>query len=128
MERLIYLDTHVIIWLYSARLELFSQAGLKAMRVNDLLISPVVELEIQYLFETNRISMQPQEIINELSESIGLRKCRNAFDQIISRSLKMTWTRDPFDRIITAQASLRDSKLLSKDKHILENYKHAFWE
>ena len=37
------------------------------------------------------------------------------------------WTRDPFDRIITAQAELCGAKLLTKDRTIHNYYVNAAW-
>ena len=39
----------------------------------------------------------------------------------------MKWTRDPFDRLITAQAALDDSPLLTKDDTIHTYYPEAVW-
>jgi len=56
----IYLDTHVVVWLFSGQTELLSSRAVESIEKQDLLISPFVSLELQYLFETNRISQQPQ--------------------------------------------------------------------
>jgi PIN domain nuclease of toxin-antitoxin system len=41
--------------------------------------------------------------------------------------LEISWTRDPFDRIIVANASLENSILVSKDQSILGHYPFARW-
>jgi PIN domain nuclease of toxin-antitoxin system len=128
MESLIYLDTHVVVWLHSGRLELFSPAGLDAVQERTPHISPIVALEIQYLFETERVLFKSETIVHDLSESLGLQVCKLDFNRVIARSLTMGWTRDPFDRIITAQASLLNSALLTKDQTIRKHYRHAFWD
>lgn len=128
MEKLIYLDTHVVVWLYSGRTELFSKTALTAIEQNDLRISPIVELEIKYLHETDRISVKAETVMAELSETMGLRKCEMDFIKIVDRALRMSWTRDPFDRIITAQASIGNARLLTKDRTLLSQYQHAFWD
>lgn len=66
-------------------------------------------------------------IIANLSEQIGLKICKKNFNDIISISLTITWTRDPFDRIITANALLNNNMLLSKDQNTLKNYLYAKW-
>jgi len=48
----IYLDTHVVVWLYSGELSLLSEKACQLIEENELLISPLVLLELQYLFET----------------------------------------------------------------------------
>jgi PIN domain nuclease of toxin-antitoxin system len=66
-------------------------------------------------------------IISDLSDQIGLKICNKNFNEIINISLTITWTRDPFDRIITANAQINNNILLSKDENILNNYLYAKW-
>ena len=94
---------------------------------NEIYISAIVRLELQYLYEIKRITHKPDTIINELSKQIGLQICNKSFNQIISVSLAINWTRDPFDRIITANAQIGNDILLSKDENIRNNYAHAKW-
>ncbi|HPQ42427.1 MAG TPA: PIN domain-containing protein [bacterium] len=47
-----FLDTHVVVWLYEGRTELFTDAARNAIDANDLAISPMVLLELAYLEET----------------------------------------------------------------------------
>ncbi|WP_231865534.1 MULTISPECIES: type II toxin-antitoxin system VapC family toxin [Nostocaceae] len=94
---------------------------------NEIYISAIVRLELQYLYEIKRITHQPDTIIAELSEQIELQICNKSFNQIISMSLAINWTRDPFDRIITANAQIGNNILLSKDGNILNNYTCAKW-
>jgi PIN domain nuclease of toxin-antitoxin system len=66
-------------------------------------------------------------IITDLSEQIDLKRCNKNFNEIISIALTINWTRDPFDRIITANAQINNNMLLSKDQNILNNYTYARW-
>jgi PIN domain nuclease of toxin-antitoxin system len=127
MAAVIYLDTHVVVWLFSGRTELLSSRAVNAIENHDLLISPIVSLELQYLFETKKISLQAPAIIDGLSSSIGLSLCNQPFEAIVAEANRLHWTRDPFDRIITATALVRKTPLLTKDSTILAHYKHAFW-
>ncbi|MDC7234870.1 MAG: hypothetical protein PQJ58_16670 [Spirochaetales bacterium] len=47
--------------------------------------------------------------------------------QTLLISKEMKWTRDPFDRIITAQADFHESSLLTRDTIITENYSRSCW-
>jgi PIN domain nuclease of toxin-antitoxin system len=40
---------------------------------------------------------------------------------------RVQWTRDPFDRLIVAQALLHDAPLITKDEHIRRHYAGALW-
>lgn len=124
---MIYLDTHVVVWLYSGLTDSLSHQATNLIRANDLGISPVVILELDYLHEIGRVTVSGPEIVADLSERIGLATCREAFTDIIAHSRVMTWTRDPFDRIITGQAALSNAILLTKDRTILEHYPLARW-
>jgi PIN domain nuclease of toxin-antitoxin system len=128
MAAVIYLDTHVVVWLFSGQTELLTPRALESIEKHDLLISPMVALELRYLFETNRINQQPHTIIKELARATGLALCALPFDKIVAEACRLHWTRDPFDRIIAANASLRKTPLLTKDRSILSHYKWAFWK
>jgi len=124
---LIYLDTHIIVWLYAGLLEIFSQPIKTILNENDILASPIVRLELQYLYEFERVREPAHVIVADLADRIGLRICEKDFNAIVSQAIKLTWTQDLFDRIIVANAALNDNILISKDQNILANYIHARW-
>ncbi|PAX56949.1 type II toxin-antitoxin system VapC family toxin [Brunnivagina elsteri] len=124
---MIYLDTHVVVWLYSGLTDKLTDIAKTLINDNEVYVSAIVRLELQYLYEIKRITDEPDVIITNLSEQIGLKICNKNFNNIISISLTITWTRDPFDRIITANALLNNNILLSKDQNILNNYLYAKW-
>lgn len=128
MENVIFADTHVVVWLYAGKTELFSESVLGKLTSNEIYISPAVRFELQYLYEVGKIKEKPEKIIQTLSKEIGLKESNDGFIEIINEAIKHNWTRDPFDRIITAQASLHNFGLITKDSSILSNYKLAFWE
>jgi len=123
----IYLDTHIPIWLYAGKIKLLSERVCQLIESDELFISPMVSLEIQYLFEIDRISVPAEEIIQDLTQRIGLKICKQPFLNVIASAIKQKWTRDPFDRIIVSQAQIKNAVLLSKDKSILSNYQLAQW-
>jgi PIN domain nuclease of toxin-antitoxin system len=84
-------------------------------------------LEIQYLFEIKRVKYEPGLIIDTLIDEIGLIYSDNNFDSIVRQAIHLSFTRDPFDRIIVADASINNSKLISKDRNIKKHYKNTIW-
>jgi PIN domain nuclease of toxin-antitoxin system len=102
-----------------------SGRGKRSFNENDILISPIVRLELQYLLEINRITVPANNIITGLSDSIGLKICDKDFNSIINRSMNLNWTIDPFDRIIVANAAIDDNYLVTRDQTILNNYRKA---
>lgn len=65
--------------------------------------------------------------MNDLANRIGLSVCTIDFSSVITRAMPLSWTHDPFNRLITANASLHDSILTTKDQTILDNYPHEVW-
>jgi PIN domain nuclease of toxin-antitoxin system len=124
---LIYLDTHAVVWLYAGLVEKFNPPIRDLMNAQDLVISPVVRLELQFLYEIHRVAEDAGTIVTDLANRIGLTIGDRNFNAAISRALDIPWTRDPFDRIIVASASLDDSILVSKDQNILSHYPFARW-
>jgi PIN domain nuclease of toxin-antitoxin system len=53
---MIYLGTHVVVWFYAGDKNKLTQSGIDLINANDLLISPIVQLELQYLLEIKRIT------------------------------------------------------------------------
>ena len=116
---MIYLDTHIVVWLFTGLVENLSINAGHLINENSLFISPVVRLELQYLFEIHRITDTADKIMLDLSNRIGLGISDQSFNTIINEAMRISWTRDPFDRIIVANAAVDNSLLLTKDQHIL---------
>lgn len=127
MAALIYLDTHLVVWLFAGRTDLVPEPAKRLLDENELLVSPMVELELQYLNEIGRLTEAPQSVMAVLASSLGLKICDLSFAAVVGEALGQNWTRDPFDRIIVAQAVLRKSNLLTRDRTILENFRGARW-
>jgi len=113
---MIYLDTHIAVWLYMGDTSRLSSNAVKAVNKNDLLISPIVLLELTYLYEIGRLKTDAHTITGFLNKAIGLGICELPFEDVINSAVKQQWTRDPFDRIIVAHAS--GYGLVTKDEPI----------
>lgn len=121
----VYLDTHIALFLYAGLLDKISPKAQKLIEEGRTLISPIVGLEIQYLHEIGRIKAPPKEVIAGLASSLNLEISQVPFLEVVYHSYAETWTRDVFDRIITAQARLENAPLITKDRLIREHYHHA---
>lgn len=124
---MIYLDTHVVIWLYTGLLVRFSETAQSLLNDHDLIISPIVRLELRYLQEIGRLTTPAEAVVMDLAKRIGLQVCDQEFDRVVTAALDFSWTRDPFDRLIVANAALNETMLLSKDQNILAHYPLARW-
>jgi PIN domain nuclease of toxin-antitoxin system len=124
----LYLDTHIVIWLYEGKFNRFSKHVLSLMANSELFISPLISLELAYLHEIRRINTPSHQMIDTLSQEIGLKICDLPFSQVIQSAVQQTWTRDPFDRIIVGQAMVNQCPLVTKDLLIHTHYVHAIWD
>ena len=122
-----YIDTHVAIWLYFGEIDFISQAARKYMEKREIFISPIALLELKYLKEVEKLSVAPVKMVEILRHDVGLQICQKSFQEVMEESLKHSWTRDPFDRVITAQASLNKQILITRDQTIQAHYKYALW-
>lgn len=122
---MIFLDTHAAIWLYCGEVEKFSDHALYTLQSEDLFISPMVRLELQYLFEIGRIAKAPKAVLEVLLTDFNLRIHPIDFAAVAEKAVLETWTRDPFDRIIVAHARDQSAALISRDSEIQKNYTRA---
>ncbi len=60
---LIYLDTHIVVWLYAGLTAKLSDCAKHLINENELYISPIVRLELQYLYEIGRITEKSDDIV-----------------------------------------------------------------
>jgi len=123
----IFIDTNVIVRLYNGDLDLLSASAKKIINNNDVFISPMVIMELEYLFEIQKVKDNAKNVIDYLTEKINLQLDECGFTELIEYALHETWTRDPFDRIIVAHAKMRNASLVSADREIKKRYKKAIW-
>ena len=125
---MIYLDTHVVIWLYLRKGEGLSGRAQQLIEYEPaILISPIILLELDYLHEIGRTTLGSAHVFNYLHQRIDLQVCQKYFIDVVREASQLSWTRDPFDRIITAQAAIDRNTLITKDKTIQDHYQYAVW-
>lgn len=124
---LTYLDTHVVMWLHDGLVGRLSERAKDAIESGVLLVCGMVELELQYLREIGRIRPSPQEVLRTLEASIGVRRSKQELAAVATVACSVTWTRDPFDRLIVAEARLNHGKLITRDELIRDNFAGAVW-
>ena len=76
---MLYLDTHVVVWLAAGLIDKLSHAAKIAIEeAEELVYSPVVALELKYLHETGRIKQPPDRVLAGRSEERRVGKeCRS---------------------------------------------------
>jgi PIN domain nuclease of toxin-antitoxin system len=88
----------------------------------------LVGLELAYLHEIGRARDPVPMMLNALRKSIGLEVADVSLAELAHAAVSITWTRDPFDRLIAAQAVVTDSPLVTADRTILANLPLATWD
>jgi PIN domain nuclease of toxin-antitoxin system len=121
------LDTHCAIFLHSGETELFGETARELLDTEELWVCPMVLLELHYLREIGRINADGHAILSDLRNDLGLRVLDRRWLDVCAKAKELTWTRDPFDRCIAAQALVEGQRLLTKDRTMLANCSLAFW-
>jgi PIN domain nuclease of toxin-antitoxin system len=127
VEAVIRLDTHVVVWLYTGEIERLSDAAVQALEAEEPIVSPMVQLELTLLHEIGRLSVTGADIIGDLANRIGLRLSDVPMATVVQAAAPLTWTRDPFDRMIVADAQSAGAALITKDREIHRNTTIAAW-
>jgi PIN domain nuclease of toxin-antitoxin system len=122
-----YLDTHVVVWLYGGDVAQLSKAARDQIDKDDVLVSPAVVLELEYLNEIGRLGPSALSVMAALRKDIGLKVCELPFSTVVEQALAEKWARDPFDRLIVAQAKANQAPLITKDEIIRQHYRRSVW-
>jgi PIN domain nuclease of toxin-antitoxin system len=126
-SQVIHLDTHIVCWLYEGRVDLLSPAAKAAVEIGRLLVSPLVELELQLLNEIGRIIAGPDTVLPALAREIGLQATTTEYRNVVTAARELKWTRDPFDRLIVADAMLSGARFVTRDRLIRRHCPVALW-
>jgi PIN domain nuclease of toxin-antitoxin system len=123
-----YLDTHVVVWLCENKPGRLSTAAIDAIQNHDLLISPAVLIELNFLQQIRRIIRNPLDLAKQLRMQLGVQVCDHSFPDMAETALFETWTRDPFDLMIVSHAKANNySILVTQDEKIRKHYPKAVW-
>jgi PIN domain nuclease of toxin-antitoxin system len=127
MAAVILLDTHVVVWLYEDPQRLIPTPVRQRLEEEPLALSPFVRLELEYLSEVGKLSVPPQTIVDELTPKLELALTDPPAALVCQAALGLSWTRDPFDRLLSAQALATATPLVTKDRTIREHLSLAWW-
>ena len=124
---MIYLDTHVLVRLYLGQADELGPSARRAMEEQELVVSPAAILELELLHEIGRLRPTASRVLSALGQEVGLRVCDLPFRTVVDQALKEAWGRDPFDRLIVANAKANGAALITKDEKIHRNYSRVVW-
>jgi PIN domain nuclease of toxin-antitoxin system len=122
-----FLDTHAAVFLWEGRAEVFGSASRELLEQATLFVSPLVRLELQFLREIGKLKVGADEIIGSLTADAGVVVTDDSLESLVPQAMALSWTRDPFDRLLVATALLHQAPLLTRDRRIQENFAGAVW-
>lgn len=115
------LDTHFLVWIATKSKRLRDYPWLKEYEPWG--VSPISLLEIQLLSEVARRRLDNPRFAQALMSDPRFEIDEVPIVALIQKALDLGWTRDPFDRLISAHSRVRRLPLCSIDSVILEHHK-----
>jgi PIN domain nuclease of toxin-antitoxin system len=124
--QIVFIDTHIALWLAENNQSKFSQIEIATLedsyKENRLYIPIIVKLELEYLFEVGKSTMNAGKVLSRLERKAGIKTHHSSYLDVINEANKIKWTRDVFDRLIVAESITYDALLITRDKKICQNY------
>ncbi|MFN2445699.1 MAG: PIN domain-containing protein [Vicinamibacterales bacterium] len=112
---MILLDTNAVIWLL--------QRHRRAARLQDrarLQMSPATLLELQLLLEAGKLRLHGERTTASIATDPRCVLDEPPAGPWFEQATEVSWTRDPFDRLLVAHARVRGWKLATGDSMLLE--------
>jgi len=123
-----YLDTNVVVFLHSGNAARLSRRAIEQIESTDLLVSAMVMLELEMLYEKGTINYTASQILSDLNQQIGVSVCQLPMAAVMNSAVQIKWTREPGDRVIVANAIANNEvPLVTSDRRIHEQYPNAIW-
>jgi PIN domain nuclease of toxin-antitoxin system len=131
MNKMRYLlDTHTFLWMAAEPAKLSAKITriVKASE-NGLLLSAASGWEIALLWHLKRVGLpdNPQRLIPEALQKLSVMPLPIGFDVAISAATLPLIHRDPFDRLIIAEALKKSVSVLTKDQTFKEYGVRTLW-
>lgn len=108
---MILLDTNALIWLHQRH----ARARPLARLAGRLHVSPATLLELQFLIEAGRLRLRRGAAVGDLVSDERWVLDDPSAASWFETAITIGWTRDPFDRLIVANARMRDWRLATGD-------------
>jgi len=124
---MILLDTHVVLWLYTGERARIPAAVQRRIDEEQVALSPFALLELGYLQEIGRITDSATTIAAEMRFRLGVDVTDVPAAAVCATALALTWTTDPFDRLLAAHATVNALPLVTKDETIRAHLPLAWW-
>jgi PIN domain nuclease of toxin-antitoxin system len=117
----VLLDTHVLIWLVLGSERLAAFPWIERHRPWGL--SPICFLEIQFLAEIGKLSVRNPDFTSTVMEDPRFTVDDIPLVTLMRHALTLTWTCDPFDRMLVAHSLARRIPLCTADRTIRSHHR-----
>ena len=124
------LDTHTFIWWDSEPAKLSSQAlALCQDRTNTLLLSvaSVWEMQIKLQLGKLKLNLPLAELITSQQQTNNIEILPVTLAHVLALQNLPPHHKDPFDRLLIAQANVEDAVLVSNDPVFVKYAIHVLW-
>lgn len=120
------LDTHFLLWILQGSSRLRSFPWLD--RYRPWTISPVSLLEIQFLSEVGKVKVINPDFSLQLTSDPRFLLDDAPLWGLVRHALPLSWTRDPFDRLLAAHSDARRLPLCTVDQVLRQFHSHLVVE
>lgn len=126
---MILLDTHVWLWLNSAVEKIPREVLRIITEERDVYLSAASAWEISIKHATGKLKLpvRPEEYIPSRMEANGLIALPIRHEHAIQAAALPLHHRDPFDRMLVAQARMEELKLVTADSWIRDYQVEVLW-
>ena len=114
---MILLDTSAVLFLLAGH----RRARALRPHAGRLRFTPVALLELQFLQEVGRGIFTTDRPADAVAQDPRWTVDDPPLSSVIRHALELTWTRDPFDRLIAAHAVYRGWRLATSDGAMIDN-------
>ena len=114
---MILLDTNAVLFLLAGH----RRARPLRPYAGRLRFTPIVLLELQFLQDLGRGVFTTRRPADAVAEDPRWSVDDPPLSALVGHALELTWTRDPFDRLIAAHALSRGWRLATSDSTMLDN-------
>jgi PIN domain nuclease of toxin-antitoxin system len=114
------LDTHVFLWLLTSPERLQDHVGIVADTSNELVVSAASSWEIAIKHEIGRLQLpeEPDRYVPSRIRMIGAHALPVEHSHALAVATLPKLHRDPFDRLLVAQARLEGMTILTADEAV----------
>ena len=119
----VLLDTHVLIWILTEDRDLKNVPWVHHQFL--WIVSPLSLLETKFLLEKRKIAVELAGVLQDLKVDSRFRVDDVPLEDLCLAAMDLSWTRDPFDRLLVAHSIARKIPFGTADRNIRRHYSNV---